>query len=85
MKCSAKETAQFLQFQSFLDVEEEEKKGILHLSQTRWLSLATVVSRTVELWEIQQTFRLPVKIVAAQQILECLTDPIVKLFYLFLQ
>lgn len=62
---------------------------MLHPSQTRWLSLATVVSRMLEQWEALTLYftdmALLEKLVAAQQILECLTDPVVKLFYLFLQ
>lgn len=86
MKCSAKRQAQFVQFQAFLDVEPHK---MLHPSQTRWLSLATVVSRMLEQWEALTLYftdmALLEKLVAAQQILECLTDPVVKLFYLFLQ
>ena len=47
-KCSSKRQCELVQFQEFLDLKPHK---ILHSSQTRWLSLAAVVSHILEQWE----------------------------------
>lgn len=54
MKCSSKRQAQLLQFQAFLDLKQHK---MLHPSQTRWLSLAAVVSRILQQWEALKLYR----------------------------
>lgn len=84
--CSSKRQAQLLRVQAFLDVKSHK---MLHPSQTRWLSLAAVVCRILEQWNALKLFFTNMcfseRIVSAQEILDYISDPIVKLFYLFLQ
>ncbi|XP_068204715.1 zinc finger BED domain-containing protein 5-like [Palaemon carinicauda] len=86
MKCSSKRQAQLLQLQAFLDLKPHK---MLHPSQTRWLSMAAVVSRILQQWEALKLFFIDMcaseKIVSAQEILEYLCDPILKFFFFFLQ
>lgn len=85
MKCSAKRQAQLVQFQKFLDIKPHK---ILHPSQTRWLSQGAVVSRILEQWDALKLFFTDMafseKLLAAEQILNYLDDPLVKLCFLFL-
>ena len=86
MKSSAKRQAQLVQFHEFVHVEPHK---MLHPSQTRWLSLVAVVERVLEQWDALTLFFTDMwfseRLVAAEHILECLRDPAVKLYYLFLQ
>lgn len=48
IKSSSKRQSELVQFQHFMDIEPDK---ILYSSQTRWLSLGTVVSRLLEQWK----------------------------------
>lgn len=84
-KCSSKRQSEFVQFQMFLALKPHK---ILHPSQTRWLSLATVVQRLLEQWEALKLFFsdmwLSEKLVSAELIFNSLCDPYMKLYYYFL-
>ncbi|XP_008553290.3 uncharacterized protein LOC103575332 [Microplitis demolitor] len=84
-KNSAKQQHLFKKFQIFLDIDIHK---ILCLAQTRWLSLKTVVSRIIEQWPaLELYFRdqmLTIRLKSVEQIVQALNNPIIKLFYLFL-
>lgn len=87
-KCSSKRRSEFIQFQIFLPVKPHK---ILHPSQTRWLSLNTVVQKLLEQWEPLKLLLffsemwLTEKLVAAELIFNNLHDPFMKLYYYFLE
>ncbi|XP_072946951.1 uncharacterized protein [Epargyreus clarus] len=83
---SAKRQYHFQEFQTFLDIKVHK---ILRPSQTRWLSLSAVVVRILEQWgALQLYFRdqmLTARLHSVEQIVQALENPIIKLFYLFLE
>ncbi|XP_053946230.1 uncharacterized protein LOC128855364 [Anastrepha ludens] len=83
---SSKRQSEYVEFQMFSNVEVHK---LLHPSQTRWLSLATVVDRILEQWPALLLYFtdqwLTIKLKMAQSIYECLNDPFNKLFFFFLQ
>ncbi|XP_053949419.1 uncharacterized protein LOC128857699 [Anastrepha ludens] len=83
---SSKRQSEYVEFQMFSNVEVHK---LLHPSQTRWLSLATVVNRILEQWPALLLYFtdqwLTIKLKMAQSIYECLNDPFNKLFFFFLQ
>lgn len=85
LKSSSKRQSELVQFQRFMDIEPHK---ILHLSQTRWLSLGAVVSRLLEQWEALKLYfadaYLAQRLIATEQIYHNLNDPFIKLFYYFL-
>lgn len=84
-KNSAKRQHLFRQFQTFLDIDVHK---ILRPAQTRWLSLKAVVSRIIEQWPaLELYFReqmLTIRLKSVEQIVQALSNPIIKLLYLFL-
>ena len=82
---SAKRKCEFQQFQHFCDVKPHK---ILHVSQTRWLSLHMAVSRTIEQWEpLQRYFREKYqedKLTSLKLFVDGLNDPAVHFYYQFL-
>jgi len=62
---------------------------MLHPSQTRWLYLEAVVKRLLEQWEALKLFSIDTsldeELVQEENILESLTDPFVKLYFLLLK
>lgn len=82
---SAKRKAIFLSFQEFVNVKPHK---LLAPSQTRWLSLHAVVKRILEQWHALRLFFIDQvvteRVASADRILENLSDPQVKLFFLFL-
>lgn len=62
---------------------------ILHPSQTRWLSLASVVERLLEQWDTLKLFftdkQLSDKLLSTETIYKQLTDPFTKRYFYFLQ
>lgn len=76
---------EYREFQKFAEVDIHK---ILHPSQTRWLSLASVVKRILEQWSALQLFFnqkwLDEHLLAVEQIHQALNDPFIKLYYLFL-
>ncbi|GBP33090.1 Zinc finger protein 862 [Eumeta japonica] len=86
LKNSAKRQFHFQEFQTFLDIEVHK---ILQHSQTRWLSLSSVVERILEQWgALQLYFReqmLTARLHAVEQIVQALENPIMKLFYLLVE
>lgn len=84
--CSSKRQCEYVEFQRFADVDVHK---LLHPSQTRWLSLSSVVERILEQWPALLLYFndqwLALKLKAAQSIHEALNDPSIKLFFLFLQ
>ncbi|CAK1603741.1 unnamed protein product [Parnassius mnemosyne] len=85
-KLSSKRQAQYLEFQVFTNSKIHK---ILHPSQTRWLSLLSVVNRLLEQWNSLKLFFtqkwLEEKTVAAELIYRELHDDFIKLYLLFLQ
>lgn len=85
-KCSSKRQCELVQFQTFLELKPHK---ILHPSQTRWLSLANVVSRILEQWEALKLYFsdiwLSEKVVSAELIFNSLHNPFIKVYYLFLE
>ena len=82
---SAKRLAEFKQFQHFTSTEPHK---ILKPAQTRWLSLHQCVLRVLEQWSaLEAYFEQAVqkeRLIATQNILSALKNPIFKLYYLFL-
>ncbi|KAL0830023.1 hypothetical protein ABMA28_003481 [Loxostege sticticalis] len=85
-KHSAKRQAEFVEFQIFMNAKVHK---LLHPSQTRWLSLLSVVNRLLEQWDSLKLFFaqkwLEERTVAAELIFRELHDDFVKLYILFLQ
>ncbi len=83
--CSPKRVGELEEFQKFVNVKPHK---ILHPSQTRWLSLHMVVSRLLEQYNALKLYFtsavLDDKLVAADTILQRLSNPITKLYLLFL-
>ncbi|CAI6343595.1 unnamed protein product [Macrosiphum euphorbiae] len=83
---SSKRQRQFVQFQVFLNLDVHR---ILHPSQTRWLSLFSVVERLLEQWDALQLFFsekwLSEKLLSAESIFNQLNDPFTKGFFYFLE
>lgn len=86
LKSSAKRQAEFLQFQSFLQIEPHK---ILHPSQTRWLSLNLVVERILEQWEALKLYFTDIwfnqRLHSVEQIYTNLCNPFTKLYLYFLE
>lgn len=84
-KNSSKRQHLFKKFQSFLDIDVHK---ILRPAQTRWLSLKAVVSRILEQWAALELYfidqMVTIRLKSVEQIVQALSNPIVKLFYLFL-
>ena len=80
---SSKRLSQLASFQHFVDVEPHR---LLHPSQTRWLSLHQCVARMVEQWPALRSFFASTdeKLVIVQRTLERLDNPVLKLYFLFL-
>ena len=80
---SSKRLSQLASFQHFVDVEPH---CLLHPSQTRWLSLHQCVARMVEQWPALHSFFASTdeKLVIVQRTLERLDNPVLKLYFLFL-
>lgn len=85
-KLSSKRQAQYLEFQVFTATKIHK---ILHPSQTRWLSLLSVVNRLLEQWNSLKLFFtqkwLEEKTAAAELIYHELHDDFIKMYFLFLQ
>lgn len=85
-KHSAKRQSEYIEFQEFLNTKIHK---LLHPSQTRWLSLLSVINRLLEQWESLKLFFshqwLEERTVAAELIHRELNDDFVKLYILFLQ
>lgn len=83
---SPKRIAEYAEFQSFCGIKIHK---ILHLSQTRWLSVHSVVCRILEQYRALQLFFTDSvannDILAADNILKKLNDPTTKLFLQFLE
>lgn len=62
------------QFQEYLSLKPH---NILRCSQTRWLSLSEDDKRILDKWDV-------LNLDTAKPILECLNDPVVKMYFLFL-
>lgn len=62
---------------------------MLHPSQTRWLSLSSVVQRIVEQWDALQLYFtdkwLSEKLISAENIYFQLNDPFTKAYFYFLE
>lgn len=86
LQYSFKRQTEFCEFQEFVKVKPHK---ILQLSQTRWLSLLSVVKRIIEQYDALKLYftqeALAQKIVSAQNILNKLHDPSVKLYLYFLE
>jgi hypothetical protein len=84
-KNSNKRIAMLQEFQHFCEVEPHK---ILRLSQTRWLSLESVVHRILEQWDALKLFFCNTwfeeRLNAAETIYVSLQDPFTKMFYFFL-
>lgn len=82
---SAKRQHSFAMFQEFFDLDIHK---MLHPSQTRWLSLKPVISRILQKWiALESYFRkeaLTIRLKSVEQIIQALSNPIIKLLYLFL-
>ncbi|XP_051168521.1 uncharacterized protein LOC127286207 [Leptopilina boulardi] len=85
-KTSAKRRAQFSEFQSFVEVDVLR---MLHPSQTRWLSLTSVINRILNQWEALRLFFdakwFEERLESVERIHVLLNDAATKAFYLFLQ
>lgn len=83
---SSKRQSQFVQFQQFLNLNVHK---ILHPSQTRWLSLSSVVQRIVEQWDALKLYFtdkwLSEKLISAENIYLQLNDPFTKAYFYFLE
>lgn len=85
-KNSSKRQAGLQEFQEFCNVDPHK---ILKPSQTRWLSLLSVVQRIIEQWEPLKLFFIHLnatqdRVLAMEQILTSMNDPQSKLYYFFL-
>jgi hypothetical protein len=82
---SSKRKVEFVQFQEFCDLDPHQ---MLHPSQTRWISLSSVVCRIIEQWPALQLYfndmhlREKDKLLVTEQIHNQLN---MKLYFLFLQ
>lgn len=85
-KLGSKRQAQYLEFQVFTTTKIHK---ILHPSQTRWLSLLSVVNRLLEQWNSLKLFFtqkwLEEKTAAADLVYHELHDDFIKLYLLYLQ
>ncbi|XP_011858405.1 PREDICTED: uncharacterized protein LOC105555964 [Vollenhovia emeryi] len=85
-KASAKRQSDFIRFQFLLNLKIHR---LLHPSQTRWLSVLAVVSRLLEQWEGLKLYfaekLVSEKLLSVEQIYNALNDPLIHLFYLFLE
>lgn len=86
---SSKRQSQFVEFQNFLNLDVHK---ILHPSQTRWLSLFSVVERLLEQWNQWDALRLlfsekwlSEKFLSAEAIFNQLNDPFSKGYFYFLE
>lgn len=83
---SSKRQSQFVEFQTFLNLDVHK---ILHPSQTRWLSLYSVVERLLEQWDALHLYFnekwLSEKMLSAEAIFHQLNDPFTKLYMFFLE
>jgi len=83
---SSKRQSQLVEFQQFLNIDVHK---ILHPSQTRWLSLASVVDRLLEQWDALKLFFtnkwLTDKLLSTELIYNQLIDPFTKGYFYFLQ
>lgn len=82
---SAKRKNEFKEFQSFCDVKPHK---LLHVAQTRWLSLQMAVNRVVEQWQPLTLYfsqkHLEDRLSASSAIYEALQDPSVLMYFTFL-
>lgn len=82
---SAKRKHEFQQFQEYCDVKPQK---LLHVAQTRWLSLHSAVSRVVEQWHLFQLYfnpnHLEDSLSTSSSIHEYMRDPFVFLYLTFL-
>ena len=80
---SSKRLSQLSDFQHFVDVEPH---NLLYPSQTRWLSLHQCVARMVEQWPALRSYFASTdeQLVVVQRTLQRLDNPILKLYFLFL-
>ncbi|KAK3931743.1 Zinc finger protein 862, partial [Frankliniella fusca] len=85
-KNSSKRQAEYAEFQEFYHTDPHK---ILRPSQTRWLSLQSVVNRILEQWDhLKAYFQLKVldaRVIAATNVLNYMNDPTTKQYYHFLQ
>lgn len=83
---SAKRQAQLKEFQEFFNIKVHK---MLHPSQTRWLSLTTVVLRLLEQWVALEAYftnqAFESRLHAAGTLLTYLKNPLVKLYYFFFE
>ena len=82
---SAKRLAEFKHFQHFTSTEPHK---ILKPAQTRWLSLHQCVVRVLEQWSALEAYfeqaAQKERLIATQNVLSALKNPIFKLYYQFL-
>lgn len=82
---SAKRKHEFQEFQEYCAVKPHK---LLHVSQTRWLSLHSAVSRIVEQWQPLKLYfshvHLEERLATSSFIYESLRDPSVFLYFTFL-
>lgn len=82
---SAKRKNEFQDFQSFCDVKPHK---LLHVAQTRWLSLHMAVNRVLEQWQPLKLFfsqkHLEDRLTAPSNIYVALNDPSVLMYFKFL-
>ncbi|XP_066602062.1 SCAN domain-containing protein 3-like [Prorops nasuta] len=85
-KLSSKRQHNLKEYKISLEVDLHK---MLRASQTRWLSLEALVSRTLEQWEPLKLYFtekwLQEHLSAAEEIFQSLHDPFIKCYYLFLQ
>lgn len=78
----SKRQSHFVQFQQFLNLNVHK---ILHPSQTRWLSLSSIVQRIVEQWDALKLYFtdkwLSEKLISAENIYLQLNDPFTKAYF----
>lgn len=83
--CSPKRIGMLKEFQSFMNVKPHK---LLHLSQTRWLSLHMVVSRLLEQWDALKLYFTEAvfndRLIASDTILQRLNNPFTKMYLEFL-
>lgn len=83
---SSKRQSQLVEFQQFLNIDVHK---ILHPSQIRWLSLASVVDRLLEQWDALKLFFtnkwLTDKLLSTELIYNQLIDPFAQGYFYFLQ
>lgn len=85
LKSSSKRQCNLQMFQTYLNLKPHK---ILHPSQTRWLSLNSVVERLLEQWDALKLYfnetYLSDRLISSEHIYLALHDPFVKLYYYFL-